>query len=629
MFTLGTAGHVDHGKSTLVQALTGMDPDRLREEKERGLTIVPGYTWFTLPSGKKVSMVDVPGHAKFIKNMLSGIASIDLALLVVAADESIMPQTIEHLNILELLNINQCLPVITKSDLVEADLIEIVREELEDVLNNSQIVWSRILQVSSTTGQGITSLKSEIDTLLLSCPPKPDLSSPKLVVDRSFSASGFGTVITGTLIEGTLTLGQSIELPLCGKNARIRAIQSHQISVERAFPGQRVALNLSGIPHKLINKGELVTLPGLYQPTNAVDTSCQFLDSLVQPLHHNCRAIFYSGTAETPCVIRLLESDKIMPGEKTKAQIVLDDKVVLAKGDYFVMRRNDTTIGGGIILDPHAVRHKRYNQATIQRLESILDDSNLEAYLEYILTIAPVTLNELAKLLYLPLSKIIELTGSLKTLSAATQICTVHPDHGIDNIDRHTILINRLSWDSLTQKILKTLAEFHNLNPMKHGMNKDALLKAIAVQKNLFSASLEKLSLEKQVMIGQPWVKLSNHVPVLEYSKRVKSNLLLKYLIQKPFSAPPLDIAQDDILTFLIEHDKVRRIDGTIIFESETYDQIVDKIKREITLKGSVTIREIRDMFSTSRKYALAIMEDLDNRGITQRVGDERKLRQS
>ena len=225
MFTLGTAGHVDHGKSTLVQSLTGMDPDRLREEKARGLTIVPGYTWLTLPSGREVSIVDVPGHAKFIKNMLTGVASIDLAILVVAANESIMPQTTEHLSILELLNIKACIPVITKADLVDQDLLELVDAEFGDLLGTSSVDYSHIIRVSSITGAGIQGLISQIDTLLGTCNPKQDLNAPRLVVDRSFSASGYGTIVTGTLIEGRLSTGQSVELPIAKENARINEVE--------------------------------------------------------------------------------------------------------------------------------------------------------------------------------------------------------------------------------------------------------------------------------------------------------------------------------------------------------------------------------------------------------------------
>ena len=627
MFTLGTAGHVDHGKSTLVQALTGMDPDRLREEKARGLTIVPGYTWLTLPSGREVSIVDVPGHAKFIKNMLTGVASIDLAILVVAANESIMPQTTEHLSILELLNIKACIPVITKADLVDQDLLELVEAEFVDLLGTSSVDYSHIIRVSSITGAGIQGLINQIDTLLSTCNPKQDLNAPRLVVDRSFSASGYGTIVTGTLIEGRLSTGQSVELPIAKENARIRSIQSHQKTVTTVYPGQRVALNLSGVSWQSIERGEIITTPDLFSPTNAVDAICQLLESAARPLYHNSKATFFSGAATTPCLIRLLDTDKMIAGSKAKTQIVLESKLVLARGDNFVLRRNDTTIGGGIILDSHARRHKRHDQTTIQRLNTILDPTDIETFFQFLRQIVPITVSRLSKQLGLPLADIVKAVSNIHSSSFASEIYILHANNQHDAIDANTILVDQFSWNRSKTTIIETVTQFHKVNPSRRGIDTESLYKKIAIKKDLAVAALEDLISSKYLVLNQSWISVPNYYPSLDPVKSASAKSLIQHLIKEPFSPPSLDTIEEDVVTFLIESNKVQRVGGAILFESNTHKSIVSKILEEITTRGSITVGEVRDLFSTSRKFALAILEDLDQRGLTQRVGDARKLR--
>ena len=627
MFTLGTAGHVDHGKSTLVQALTGMDPDRLREEKARGLTIVPGYTWLTLPSGKELSIVDVPGHAKFIKNMLTGIASIDLAILVVAANESVMPQTTEHLSILELLNINACIPVITKADLVDQDLLELVEAEFGDLLRSSCIDHSDIIRVSSVTGAGIQGLINQIDTLLDTCSPKQDLNAPRLVVDRSFSASGYGTIVTGTLIEGKLSTGQSVELPIAKGIARIRSIQNHQKTVTTVYPGQRVALNLSGISWQSIKRGEIITTPDLFSPTNAVDAMCQLLESTNRPLYHNSKATFFSGAATTPCLIRLLDTDKMIAGSNAKTQIVLESKLVLARGDSFVLRRNDTTIGGGTILDSHARRHKRHDQTTIQRLNTILDPTDIETFFRFLKQIVPITVLNLSNQLRLPLADVIKAVSNLQSSSFASEVHILHANNHQDAIKADTILVDQSSWNSAKTTIIESVNHFHKVNPSRRGIDIESLYKKIAVKRDLAVAALEDLISSKCLVLGQSWISIPNHQPSLDPVKSASAKSLIQHLIKEPFSPPSLDGIEEDVVTFLIESDQVQRIGGSILFESNTHKSIVSKILGEITDRGNITVGEVRDLFSTSRKFALAILEDLDQRGLTQRVGDARKLR--
>ena len=349
MYVVGTAGHVDHGKSTLVETLTGIDPDRLREEKERGLTIDLGFAWLKLPSGNEVSIIDVPGHERFVNNMLAGVGGIDLALLIVAADESVMPQTREHLAILDLLQIQRGMIVITKSDLVDEEIVELVGAEVEDVLEGTVLEGAPIMNVSAITGQGIPELVSAIDDMLQETQPKKDLGRPRLPIDRSFTITGFGTVVTGTLIDGDINVGQEVELILSGQRTRIRGIQTHKNKQDIAQPGTRVAANLIGVPHDNIYRGEVLTTSGWLRPTTAMDVHLRVIPGAPHALRHNMFLTVHTGSSEVIARLRLLDSDTAEPGATTWAQLKLDSPLAVVKGDYFVIRSNQTTLGPLII----------------------------------------------------------------------------------------------------------------------------------------------------------------------------------------------------------------------------------------------------------------------------------------
>ena len=335
MFVVGTAGHVDHGKSTLVEALTGIDPDRLAEEKERGLTIDLGFAWLELPSGSEVSIIDVPGHERFVNNMLAGVGGIDLALLVVAADESVMPQTREHLAILDLLRIPRGLVALTKKDLVDDDWLELVAADVEDTLKGTVLEGAQIIPVSAQTGEGLPDLVSAIESMIHGIPGKRDLARPRLPIDRSFTITGFGTVVTGTLIDGHLEIGQDVELTVAGQRTRVRGLQTHKSRVDRAEPGTRVAANLIGVPHDGIFRGEVLTAPGWLRSTTAFDVHLRVLEDAPNPLRHNMYLTVHTGSSESVARLRLLEDDRAQPGDTTWAQLKLDDPVAVAKGDYF------------------------------------------------------------------------------------------------------------------------------------------------------------------------------------------------------------------------------------------------------------------------------------------------------
>ena len=384
LYVIGTAGHVDHGKSTLVQALTGIDPDRLREEKERGMTIDLGFAWLRLPSGNEVSIVDVPGHERFVNNMLAGVGGIDLALLVVAADESVMPQTREHLAILDLLKVERGLVAVTKSDLVDDDWYELVETDVEDVLEDTALEGSAILPVSAVTGEGLPELLAAVDEMLRDSPPKRDLERPRLPIDRSFTIAGFGTVVTGTLIDGSLDAGEGVELVLSRRETRIRGLQTHRSKVDRAMPGTRVAANLSGIPHEDISRGEVLTRPGWLRPTGAMDVRLKIIPDAPHPVRHNMFVTVHTGSSEAIARVRLLETHSATQGETTWAQLKLSTPLAVIKGDSFVIRSNRTTLGGGDVVDPHARRHRRMFAPLLDRLSVMESGSDRDVILKTI-----------------------------------------------------------------------------------------------------------------------------------------------------------------------------------------------------------------------------------------------------
>ena len=371
MYVLGTAGHVDHGKSTLIHALTSIDPDRLPEEKEREMTIDLGFAWMETPSGREVSIVDVPGHERFIKNMLAGVGGIDLAMLIVAANESVMRQTREHLAILDLLEIKRGMVVITKEDLVDEEMVELVKAEVEDLLAPTTFRDAPMVAVSAYTGKGLDTLRSTIDSMLDTTEPRRDLGRPRLPVDRCFTVAGFGTVVTGTLVDGNLSVGSEVELALTKERCRIRGLQSHRQKLEAADPGRRLAANLSGISRTEIQRGEVITIPGWLQTTNILDAQFRVSRDAPRPVRHNEGITFHLLTSESNARLRILDKSELSPGEEGWVQIHLTDPVPLVKGDLFVVRSAEDTLGGGRVVDPKPRRHRRFVPSVIERLAMV------------------------------------------------------------------------------------------------------------------------------------------------------------------------------------------------------------------------------------------------------------------
>ena len=618
MFVVGTAGHVDHGKSTLVKALTGIDPDRLQEEKDRGMTIDLGFAWLKMPGGREVSVVDVPGHERFIKNMLAGVGGIDVALLVVAADEGVMPQTEEHLAILELLRVKRAVVTLTKRDLVDAEWLELVLEDVTGRLARSTLAGSPIVAVSAVTGEGLPELLATLDRTLDDTLPREDLGRPRLPIDRVFTVAGFGTVATGTLIGGRLQVGQELEVQPGGLRSRVRGLQVHKHRVEMAEPGTRVAVNLVGLATEDLRRGQVVTVPGWLRPTQALDVSVRALPA-ARPIPHNAVVTFHTGSAEASARLVLLESDRLEPGETGWAQLRLGEPVAVAKGDLFVLRTPDDTIGGGEVVEPHARRHRRRQVSVLEALRLLQRGSPEELVLQAVDRNEVANLPAVVQRSGLPADQV---RSTLDALVAQSRLVQLEGYYATTS-----------SWDRLARRLLDALTAYHRQYPLRAGMPKEELKSRAGLPARLFGAALDRLVAAGLLAQSELSVRVAEHRPAFDAVQQRKVGQLLEALGQDRYSPPSLvDLARDlgldsELLGALVEQRQVVRLNEMIAYLPDVYEEMVAKIADYIRTSGSITVAQVRDLFNTSRKYSLAILEYLDEQRITRRVGDARVLR--
>ena len=620
MHVIGTAGHVDHGKSTLVEALTGMDPDRLREEKERGLTIDLGFAWMELEDGREVSIVDVPGHERFVGNMLAGVGGIDLAMLVVAADESVMPQTREHLAILDLLNVDRGLIVITKSDLVDEEWRELVRAEIEETVADTCLREAPITEVSAVSGQGLAELRATMQGLLNVMGARPDLGRPRLPVDRSFTIAGFGAVVTGTLVDGCLSVGQEVELALSGSRARIRGLQTQKTKVDGIGPGNRVAANLSGVRAADIERGEVLTTPGWLATTAAVDVRLRVIADAPRAARHNMFVNVHAGSGEAVGRLRLLDADSLEPGGTAWAQLKLETPMAVVKGDYFVIRAGGTTLGGGNVVDPHARRHRRRHQPLLERLEAIESGSGAEVLLKMIEASEPATFNELVNRANMSAEEASEELTRMAQEGLAVSLGPLLAGSA-------TVFYSAAGWSRLKRDAEQALATYHAQFPIRIGSPKEELRSRLGIPSHVASYALPKLREEGVLAEDENFVRLPGHVPQLSSKQLGEVERFLKTLESNPYSPPSDENVEADVLSWLEQQGKVVRVSDGVVFSTGAYDDMVRKIRQCLEDKGQITVGDARDMFGNSRKYILALMDHLDRRQVTRRVGDYRVLR--
>lgn len=649
MSCIGTAGHVDHGKSTLVQALTGIDPDRLAEEKARGMTIDLGFAWLTLPSGREVSIVDVPGHENFIKNMLAGIGGIDVALLVIAADEGIMPQTREHLAILDLLGVSSAIVALTKVDLVDEEWLELVCDEVREVLRPTSLSQAELVPCSAYTRQGLSALLAALDKVLDHRDAEHGISihqnhaRPRLSIDRVFSLSGFGTIVTGTLQDGPLKVGQEVEILPQGLKARIRNMQIHQRRTEMAYPGNRVALNIPNIARTELARGDVVCLPGQIQPTMLCDARITLLADTPRPLVHNALVDFYCGSQEIPARVRLLDTEELWPGKCAWVQLRLSRPTVVARRDRFILRipSPSMTIGGGEVVDVWARYHRRFQKPLLQYLEQLSHGTPEELVL-----------------------------ATLDRWSARGQGA---PPQGRQGYDLATIARQCNMSDEVTRQVLETLViegkvrlvgecwfaehiwqafadeavalvrAYHAQYPLRSGLSKEEWRARLHLSSKLASDVFVVLQNERRLQAVdteapkgdkaqslRSRIRVPDFVPRFTPEQQQQVEHLLSRLAAQPYMPPGRveveALVGAEVLNALIEQGRILQLADGVLFTREAYEEAVQRLVAYIREHGTMTVSEARDILNTSRKYILPLLEHLDVLRITRRQGDERVL---
>jgi selenocysteine-specific elongation factor len=619
---IGTAGHVDHGKSSLVQALTGIDPDRLAEEKAREMTIDLGFAWLTLPDGESVGIVDVPGHRDFIENMLAGVGGIDLALFVIAADEGIMPQTREHLAILDLLEIPAGVIALTKTDRVaDPDWLDLVQLDVGEFVKGTVLDGAPVIRVSAKTGDGLDRLIAALQSSLADCPPRPDLGRPRLPIDRVFTMSGFGTVVTGTLSGGGLAVGDEVEIAPGGLKARVRGLQSHKAAIQTAQPGSRVAVNLGGVNKDQVRRGDVVSLPGQLSGTRLVDVSFHHQSDSARPLRHNTAVKFFSGAAETLAHVRLLGDRELAPGGEGWLQLRLEEAVALDMGDRFILRipSPGQTLGGGAILDPHpAHRWRRFKPEVLARFETLAGGSPED-----------LILNLIGGQVVAARDQVAEGSGLAAGQIQAALDSLVKRGEVIDLGDGW--LIARAGWDRLAAQAQRELADFHASYPLKAGMPREALRSRLGIEARIFNPLMALAS--ERAVLAQDGILASLPGHRVQFLPRQLAAVekLTALIAANPMSTPSVKEAQamvgDDVLQSLFEQGRLVQVSPEVLFDAEAYEAMVGQVKAFIVAHGTITVAQARDAFQTSRKYALALLEHLDAIGVTLRAGDERSLK--
>jgi len=630
MRVIGTAGHVDHGKSTLIAALTGTHPDRLKEEQAREMTIELGFGWMTLPDGEEVGIVDVPGHRDFIENMLSGIAGIDTVLLVIAADEGVMPQTKEHLAILDLLQIPAGLIVLTKTDLAsDPTWLDLVSTDIRAAVKDTVMQDASIVRVSAKTKTGLDSLVSNLQSLLENKPTRPDLSRPRLPIDRVFTMSGFGTVVTGTLSDGHLSVGDEVEILPSGVKGRIRGLQTHKKKEETAVPGSRTAINISGVDMESIQRGEVVVHLNQYQPTRRLDARFRLLKDSTTSLKHNDEVKFFVGASETIATVRLLGIEELNPGEKGWIQLELRDPVIAVRGDRYILRRPSPseTLGGGMIVDHQPKRrHKRFDEEVLKSLESLAQGSPSDVLLEAALAVGIASIKEVVA------HSRLEPANAETALAELLLTNSLIPlEEGAPNIASDLLVIALPYWNTLREKTMQLIEEHHKNFRLRRGIPREELKSKLKLNPRIFNAVTNKLITDHSISDYSAFVAKAGHEIRFEGGEQVKVQEMMRKFEQNPFSPPSVKDCQnetgEEIVNALIELGELVPVSADVVFLKPDYDSMKMKTRQAIEQNGKITLAEVRDLFNTSRKYAQALLEHFDSIGFTVRDGDFRKLR--
>lgn len=629
MKIVGTAGHVDHGKSTLVKALTGTNPDRLKEEQERQMTIDLGFASMNLKDDLEVGFIDVPGHIDFIENMLMGVGGIDAALLVVAADEGVMPQTKEHLDILKLLKIERKIIALTKMDLVENEWLELVKEELDEFFIRRGEKNVSIIPVSGTTEEGLEYLKAAIHDVLLDTPDRKNYETPRLFVDRVFTLPGFGTIVTGTIIDGSFNKGQKVEILPGRQSARIRGLQSFNQEREKAGPGNRLAINLSGISVEDISRGMSVVLPGTYIPTSRIDVAFSLLPDLNMQLIHNIEVKLFHGSSQTKARVRLLGKTELFPGEEGLLQLELDHPIVARHGDHYILRRPSPsdTIGGGEILDPFPERrHRRFDKNRLKILEQIHNASSSQIVEHIVRNHGIISGKELINNCMMPNSF---LQKQIEHMSDDNMVEVLNTGGHAEFVE--SIIIHSNAIESLIGTMYRTLEDYHSKNKHLRGMPAEVLRSRMKLDQQAFLHVLQRAIQDKKVRDDHGKICVFDFEVFLEEKDQRKAEELMEIFSARPLNTPSVtDIIEnygERIFNYLKDQEILLQISDQVVFTKKDIERMKEELKVSLKIKGSMKVTEVKEIFPTSRKYILAFLEHMDSLGITKRIGDERVLK--
>ncbi len=624
---VGTAGHIDHGKTTLVKALTGVNTDRLKEEKQRGISIELGFAPFKLPNGQKAAIVDVPGHERFIRHMLAGAFGVDMVLLTVAADEGVMPQTREHMDIIELLGVDHGLVVITKKDLVDEEWMLMVEEDVHDFLQGTILEGAPIFAVSALSKAGIAELLTAIEATAEKVQEKSAEGYARLPIDRAFTIAGFGTVVTGTLWSGHIDVGETLELMPGAKQVRVRNLHVHNQKVPTAYAGQRVAINLQGLELAEVHRGQLLTTPGTLTPSYRIDARLRLTNSSKRNLTNWNRVRFHLGTDETMGRVVLLDREQLNPGEEALVQLVMEKPIVAYKGDRFVIRYYSpvTTIGGGVIIDPNAPKQKRFNEAVLAGL-SLKEEGTLYDRLLLELESKPEeirVLNDLLKTMGSPEAGVLaeleqlEQDGRVENLGSGNYISTL----GVENIC-HTIT----AW----------LQEYHAKYPLRTGYPREDLRSRFypGINPRLFNQLIKKL--EEQLRLGsvQNNLALPGYQPQAGTEQQALIVGVMKAVEEDPFGPPSLneikeylqasEMGFNEVIGYLLEKGELQKVTQEMLFSTRALQEGKNLLDQHFQGQSELTLATARDLFKTSRKYTLPLLEYYDRIRFTRRVGDTR-----
>jgi selenocysteine-specific elongation factor len=629
---VGTAGHIDHGKSALVLALTGTDPDRWEEEKRRGITIDLGFAHLDLGADLRIGFIDVPGHERFVKNMLAGVAGIDLLILVVAGDESIKPQTREHFDICKLLGIRRGLIVITESDLVEREVLDLVRLEVQEFVAGSFLAGAPVVAVSARTGGGLEELKNELRRLSMEAPPKPADLPFRLPIDRAFVMKGFGTVVTGTLITGTVAKEDEVEIFPLGKRARVRGIEVYNAPADRSTAGQRTALNLVGMEARQITRGMVLAAPGLFQPTTSLDCNLSLLPS-ARPLKNHAPVHFHCGTAEMLARVVLLEGKEMQPGATSFVQLRLSEPGLFVPGDRFIVRQFSpvTTIGGGGVLANAPPKHRPRDPATLEFLR-VWEHGEPEARIELLAQQAgeasPTALA--ARTGWKPA----DILRVAKSLEAQKRLVLLGQPP--------SLLVHAAHFERLTKRLIEQLEKFHVANPLVAGLPKEDLRSQLSVGRGahsipspaLLNALLQFLARQGKIEVQGELVRLGGRTIQLSAEETAARDQIAAAFEKAGLAVPTarevlanlrLDRARaEKLLRMLVKENVLHKVTEDLIFHQSALRGLREILARRKPLNNHLGVTDFKELTGLSRKYAIPLLEYLDRERVTRREGEVR-----